>query len=94
MTRADRLGPDGWNRLEALWDIARDLSPEQRAEFLASQEVDDSIREELEALLAHASAAEPFFHAHCRPWAGRCGWLLDRNIVSRRNKQRMGDLIN
>jgi tetratricopeptide (TPR) repeat protein len=61
VTRGHRLGPDEWTRLEALWDTARELSPDQRDKFLASHEVDDVLREELEALLARASAAEVFF---------------------------------
>src|SRR5262245_45847842 len=61
MTREHRIDPADWERLEALWEVASALPPNQRAEMLRSHAVDDALREELESLLARARAAEAFF---------------------------------
>jgi serine/threonine protein kinase/Tfp pilus assembly protein PilF len=61
MTGGHSFGPDEWSRLEALWETARGLPADQRAEMLASHAVDGALREELESLLDRASAAETFF---------------------------------
>ena len=61
MTRKPSLDSAEWSRLEALWEIARELPADQREALLSAQAVDGSLREELESLLAHASAAETFF---------------------------------
>ena len=61
MTRKPSLDPAEWSRLEALWEVARELPADQREELLSSPAVDGALREELESLLAHASAAETFF---------------------------------
>ena len=61
MNPAPRIGPREWSSLEELWERARDLTPEDREELLASHHVDDALRGELEALLARAKSAEVFF---------------------------------
>ena len=61
MTRAFDAGADDWPKFEALWEVVRDLPPDERDSFLASQAIDGALREELESLLAHANSAEAFF---------------------------------
>jgi serine/threonine protein kinase len=61
MKQASRIGPKEWSSLEELWERARDLTPQDREELLASHQVDDALRGELDALLARASSAEAFF---------------------------------
>ena len=61
MTDRPRVSAEDWKRLEALWDAAADLSPDQREELFRSQAVDDALRAELESLLARADSAQAFF---------------------------------
>ena len=61
MTHEFRIGAADWERLEVLWEIASTLPPTERDAMLRSHSVDDALREELESLLARASAAEAFF---------------------------------
>ena len=61
MTRAADSRPLDWGKLEVAWEAVRELAPEERDAALASQALDGAVRDELQSLLHHASAAEAFF---------------------------------
>jgi serine/threonine-protein kinase len=61
MTDGPRVSASDWKRLEALWDAAAELSPDQREEFFRLHAVDGALRAELESLLARADASQAFF---------------------------------
>jgi eukaryotic-like serine/threonine-protein kinase len=61
MTLERGVASNELSQLEALWDSARGLTPNERDELLASDSVDDALRDELESLLARADTAEAFF---------------------------------
>ena len=55
------MSEDRITRLEELWDGASALAPDERARFIASADVDPSLRDELTSLLGHADHAALFF---------------------------------
>ncbi len=61
MTHEQRMKPEDWERLAALWEEASSLPPHERDAMLASHAVHGALREELESLLDRADDAEAFF---------------------------------
>lgn len=61
MTDEHDTAPEEWSRLEALWEAVSALPPHERGSFLASNNIDGALREELESLLSRADSAEAFF---------------------------------
>ncbi|HET8650456.1 MAG TPA: serine/threonine-protein kinase, partial [Gemmatimonadales bacterium] len=62
MSERETSDPTGTDRLEALYESARALSPDARAKFVAEACAgDDSAERELNSLLAHTTSAETFF---------------------------------
>lgn len=61
MTR-EPIEPKDWERLEALWDLAVTLSPEERIQLFEAQNVHGALRDECESLLARTGAAQEFFN--------------------------------
>jgi serine/threonine protein kinase/predicted Zn-dependent protease len=83
MTPERGVAPNELSRLEALWDSARGLTPNERDELLASDSVDGALRDELESLLARADSAEEFF--------GRLRGAIPDARVAMRNRRELAE---
>jgi eukaryotic-like serine/threonine-protein kinase len=66
------LQPEQWHRVESLYHCAADMDQADRAAFLAhSCAGDESLRREVESLLAHDAAADNFIESPALEVAGR-----------------------
>ncbi len=63
------MTPERWQRIEQLYHLALEQSPDERASWLMESCVgDDQLRREIETLLEANEQAESFLTGHALDW--------------------------
>lgn len=85
------MNPDRWRKIEQIYNAALELQPDRRDAYLAEACAgDDSLREEVEALLRNSSGTEDFMKGPALEFAAKA---LAEDQANQQSKDHAGSTI-